>query len=429
LQKPALAIAFLLALYGGTLRAASVDEEVLTVLPVVQEAYTFLHEHPELGKQEFQAQAFLRSHLEEMGFSRFVESPSAPTAVIAVLDTGRPGPVVALRAEMDGRPLEKGLDEPADHVPRSVLPGKMHNCGHDVHAAMLLGVANILRRNVNALAGTIVFVFQPAEETPGGADDLVRDGILMNLGVQKIFAQHVAPGLPVGTISIAPGTLLAGSSYFSIRLTGKGSHAASPWEGDDVGLLAAQLAQELSYLPARHIDIANRPAVISITRLIADGGASNALPSQAELSGTLRAFEDPTEAPAGQPALAELMRTTVERFAAGQGIEAAWTFHAGSPPTTNNKKLFDETIGTLSKAWSTGLNTVPSRGMFSEDFAFYTRYHPALYFGLGISGGGFGTAGVHTREFTIHPDTLQAGTRLMALLGIIATTGKSSLAN
>lgn len=415
----------LVSLWGSWAGASSLDTEVEAALPLAREAYTFLHEHPELGKQEVQAQAFLRGRLEALGFAHFVPSASAPTAVIAVLETGRPGPVVALRAEIDARPLGLGQVEPESHMPRSLVPGRMHNCGHDMHAAVLLGAASILKRNADRLSGKIVFVFQPAEETPGGADDLIRDGILTDLRVEKVFALNVAPGLPVGRIAVAPGVSLAGSSYFTIKLKGKGSHAAAPWEGDDVGLLATHLAQQFSHLPARRLDVANRPAVVSVARIIADAGANNALPSEAELSGTVRAFEDPMASTGGLPALADVLRTTVERFAASHGIEATWSFQAGSPPTINNRPLFEETTRALSAAWTTGLDTAASRGMFSEDFAFYTKYHPALYFALGIAAHGLGTAGVHTREFTIHPDAIRSGTRLMTLLGLIGTTGRS----
>lgn len=392
---------------------------------LVEEAYKFLHEHPELGKQETQAQLYLTSKFRALGFTRFETSPSAPTAVIAVLETGRPGPVVALRAEMDARPLEAGKDEPEDHQPRSLIAGRMHNCGHDVHAAMLLGAASVLKRNADRLVGTVVFVFQPAEETPGGADDLIRDGVLQRLGVQKIFAQHVAPGLPVGTVAISPGVVLAASGYFKIMLKGSGSHAAEPWRGSDVGLLATHLAQELAYLPARRLDPVSRPAIISIARLVADGGASNQLPSEAELSGTVRAFEDLETANQDRVSLSELMRSTVERFAAAHQVTATWAFRTGSPPTENSRALFDETIKPLSSVWTTGLNTTLSRGMFSEDFAFYTRHNQALYFALGVAGDSLGRAGVHTREFTIDPGTLRIGTRLMTHLGVIGSTGQA----
>ena len=156
-------------------------------------------------------------------------------------------------------------------------------------------------------AGRVVILFQPAEETAGGADDIVRDKLLETLGVQQIFALHSAPGLPVGTVAIASGDTLAGSNYFKLRLTGRSSHAAAPYNGDDVALGAMRVAEELSNLPARRLDISNRPVVVSITNLTADFGANNVLPAAAEVAGTLRAYEDPTVAPAGGTALKDLI--------------------------------------------------------------------------------------------------------------------------
>lgn len=418
----------LLATNASLVRADGLNDAVVEAMPSVTEAYTFLHTHPELGKHEIQAHAFLKARLEALGFTDFIESASAPTAVIAVLDTGRPGPVIALRAEMDARPLGPGVNEPADHQPRSGTDGVMHNCGHDAHAAMLLGAAKVLRSRVDSLTGKIVFLFQPAEETPGGADDIVHDKILETLGVTAIFAEHSAPGLPVGTVAVSPGVIMAGSGYFSIKLKGRGSHAAEPSDGDDIGLLAASLALELSNLPARKLDIATRPAVVSITKLIADGGASNVLPSEAELSGTIRAFEVIDQKPVPeQPSLASVLQEVVANFAAAHKISADWTFRHGSPPDTNDSQLFTRITAQLGSVWQGALNTSYSRAMTSEDFAYYSQRLPALYLSLGIAKDELGQAGVHTKDFTIHPDALPLGTRLMSLLGVLATTGRTGL--
>jgi amidohydrolase len=401
------------------IRAFDLGAEITASLPRVQAAYRFLHENPELGKKETKAYAYLIEQLRQIGYSAFIESQKAPTAVITVLDSGAPGPVIALRAEMDARPIEG--EEPASHSPRSSLPGYMHNCGHDAHAAMLLGAAEVLYRNRSSLKGKIVFLFQPAEETPGGADDIVAERILPQLGVQAIYAQHSAPGLPVGSIAAAPGTALAGSNYFTLTLKGAGSHAAAPYQGADVPIAAAKIAQELVTFPARHIDISNRPVVISITKLQALG-ASNVIPTTAEIAGTIRAFEDITADTAAHPALFTQLQQSIGALATAYGLEATWNrLHVASPPTINDPLLYAKVSPKLRAAWQDRFDTSPGRGMYSEDFAYYTRDLPALYFALGIAGEGLGKAGVHTKEFTIHPKAFEHGLRLLLQLAEIGT--------
>ncbi|HEX4736706.1 MAG TPA: M20 family metallopeptidase [Allosphingosinicella sp.] len=400
--------------------AAAADQ----VLGVTRDAYDYLHRNPELGKKEVKAHDYLTAKLKALGFTNFAPSPSLPTAVIAVLDTGRPGPTIALRSEMDARPLPNGGVEPASHSPRSEIAGVMHNCGHDAHAAILLGVAALIKQNVGHFSGKIVFLFQPAEETPGGADDIVRDGTLQTLGVQKIFAEHSAPGLPVGTIEIAPGDTLAGSNYFKLQLSGRSSHAAAPFDGDDVALGAMKVAAELSELPARRLDISNRPLIVSITNFTAASGASNVLPAAAEIDGTIRAYEDPIVAPAGGTSLKDLIVARAAAVSAAYGLTPTWIeFRVASPPTRNDPGLFGEVVPLLKSAFTGTVDTNPGRSMYSEDFAYYTPKIRSLYFSLGIAKGVLGTGGVHSADFTIHPDALKVGITLMTLLAEIGSTG------
>lgn len=399
-------------------RAGDLTGEISIAMPRVQAAYKFMHENPELGKKEVKAHDYLVDQLRQLGYTEFVSSEKAPTAVITLLDSGQPGPVIALRAEMDARPID-GV-EPETHLPRSNVPGVMHNCGHDVHAAMLLGAAEILRRNLGSFKGKIVFLFQPAEETPGGADDIVAEGILPRLGVKAIYAQHVAPKVPVGTIAISPGNALAGSNYFKLTLRGHGSHAAAPYEGTDVPIAAAKIAQELVTFPARHLDVANRPVVISVTKLQSIG-ASNVIPETAEIAGTIRAFEDVTAAVDGRLSIDAQLRQAINALALAYGVRAEWTLHVASPPTINDATLFTKLSPQLRRAWPGSFDTTPWKGMFSEDFSYYTRDLPSLYFSLGIAGDGLGQSGVHTVDFTIHPKTLENGLGLLLLLAQIGT--------
>lgn len=396
---------------SAELRRAVVAESAL-----VWRVYRDIHEHPELGKQEHRTHDLLKRELMALGFTDFIDSKLAPTAVITVLDTKRPGPVIALRAEMDARPTQ----EPADHDPRSTIDGVMHNCGHDAHAAMLLGTAALLAKHPEWISGRVVFVFQPAEETKGGADDIVNEGILERLGVEAIFAQHSVSGMPVGTVNVAAGPTMAGSAYFTLRITGAGSHAAQPSAGNDVLLAAASIVHELANLPARRIDMLSRPVVISPTSFVAGTDAgTNVLPGEAVVKGTIRAFEqaDPPGS-SDSTTIGAIMRRYLDGASAALGVGYELDIRQGSPPTVNDEKLFARLSAPLAAGWGAGFDTTPYRGMFSEDFAFYTESLPSLYFGLGIAKDGLGMGGVHSPEFTIHPSALVEGVRLLGLVAI-----------
>jgi amidohydrolase len=418
-------LAALTAVFFALAPLAARAADIGSVLPVARDAYGFLHRNPELGKAETKAHDYLTGQLRGFGGFTFVASKNAPTAVIAVFDTGRPGPTIALRAEMDARRLDPGATEPASHSPRSEIDGVMHNCGHDVHAAILLATAKYVATHKARYAGKIVFLFQPAEEVAGGADDIVAEGVLDKLGVKTLYALHSAPGMPVGAIAVSPGAMLAGSNYFTLKLTGRGSHAAAPHDGDDLPVVAADFVEALARLPARQLDIANRPVVISVTKVVAESGGPNILPASAELSGTIRAFEPLTVAPEGGEAIETIIRRTIDGLAAAHGVRAEWSLRVGSPATVNDPSLYADTLPALQAAWPGRIDTRPSRGMFSEDFAYYTADRPAFYVSLGVAKGGLGEGGVHTADFTIHPDALEAGVRLMTTLAEIGTTGKA----
>ena len=424
LPAVAACIAVCIAATSSTAPRPTLNAELRRVAPVVSATYVFLHEHPELGKRERLAHDSLRAAMQRIGFTTFIESKLAPTAVIAVLDTRRSGPTIALRADIDARPDS----EPLTHSPRSLIAGVMHSCGHDAHAAMLLGAADILFHNQSALSGRIVFVFQPAEETAGGADDIVNEGILESLGVQAMFAQHAVPREPVGTVSIAPGASLAGSNSFTLTVRGKDSHAAQPSDGSDVPGALATLVRGLIDLPARRLDVSNRPAIISVTYLhIGDTTALTKLQSVGVARGTIRAFEDVDPTPANDTSIKAIISQYLQGSAAGLKVTTEFALRKGSPVTVNNQSLFDNTIAPLRNVWPGIVNTSPYRGMFSEDFAYYTASIPSLYFGIGVAKDSLGNVGVHSSDFTVHPDALTEGVRLMVLVAQIATRGTAAL--
>ncbi len=390
--------------------------DVSDVRATMLAAYRFLHENPETGMKEVEARRYLMDKLSRLPGLRLVDLPSLPTALLGILDTGRPGATLALRAELDARPLDAGQVEPAEHDPRSRLDGMMHNCGHDAHAAMLLGAATYISGHVSSFVGRIAFLFQPAEETPGGADDIVSGGVLRDLEVSAIFAQHCTPRLKVGRVTLVRGTPLAGSTAFTIKLRGRESHAAIPHQGSDLTMLASRIIAELSLFPARRVDIANRPLVISVTQMSTNAQTRNGLPSEVDLTGTIRGFESILLPSADGPPLIDTLQNRISALAAMDGATATIVATPGSPPTRNDDALFDAAYPALQHVFGETLTSPFSRGMFSEDFAFYTEQLPALYFGLGIAKDGLGEADTHTRHFTLHPTSLEVGARLLVAL-------------
>lgn len=395
--------------------ALAMHLQVATPDPQVFRDYQSLHREPELGKKEQKTAAYIRSRLRDAGYLDFLPVNGLPTAVIAVLNTGKPGPTVCFRAELDGRPQaeESGLPY------ASQIANAMHSCGHDAHAAILLNAAQALSEEHSGLRGTIVFLFQPAEETPGGADDVVRDGLLKRLGVSSIFALHCAPGLPVGKFELYRGPVLAGSNYFSVVVHGRESHAATPQEGDDVLLAAAKLVRDLAELPARHVDSVHDPTVVSITCFSAgDSQARNVLPRQAVFEGTIRSFHPLAEGVEGRPPFEKILRERLERLSAVYHVESTLDLRRGAPVTVNSEALYDELMPQLKHALSDTLRQ-GDRYLFSEDFAYYTETLPALYFSLGIAKDGLGNEPVHTSRFSVHPDALQRGVAFwQALAGV-----------
>ncbi|PIE03571.1 MAG: hypothetical protein CSA81_01505 [Acidobacteria bacterium] len=395
------------------------------IYSVVEKAYRQFHEYPELGNVEFQTCEYIQESLIQAGFTQIIELPNLLTAVIAVWDTGREGPTIGLRSEMDARPTQ----EPAHHDPCSKINGVMHNCGHDIHAAILLGTAHAIANDDSAFRGKIVFVFQPAEEVRGGADDIVACGILKELGIQALFAQHVAPGTPVGRWTISPGAVMAGSNYFNITLKGQGSHAADPSAGSDLPLVAARLVETLSSIPARSLDILNQPMVMSVTQITTgEHSALNVIPTQVTLGGTIRAFYDLDSPGDNGKSARDVIMQVINGVVATYDVEIDFELRKATPPTQNHNDLFDLIIPQLQSAMAPGaLKVTHGRGMFSEDFAYYTPHHPCLYFSLGVMKGEKGKNGVHTPEFDVHPDTLPQGLFFLWTLAKIASNSDLSV--
>lgn len=328
-----------------------------------------LHQYPELSNEEFETTKSIRRWLEE-GDIRILDYPLA-TGVIAEVGGRREGPVIALRADIDALPIQ----EETGLAFASTIPGKMHACGHDFHTAALLGTAYALKARETELQGTIRLIFQPAEEKAKGAKQVIDSGALE--GVQAIFGMHNKPDLPVGTIGIKSGPLMAAADGFVVEIDGKGSHAAVPEAGLDPIVTAAHVITALQSIVSRNVS-ALQSAVISVTQLHS-GTAWNVIPDKAVLEGTIRTFDNEVRLQ-----VLERFSQVVEGVSTGLGTRAGVRWIEGPPPVHN-----DETLAELGReaAAATGLQAVvPVPSPAGEDFAVYQRSIPGLFVFMGTAG-------------------------------------------
>ncbi|WP_376748421.1 amidohydrolase [Pantoea septica] len=344
-----------------------------------------LHQHPELSNQEFQTTERITRWLRQ-GDIRLLPLP-LKTGVVA--EIGHGAPLIALRADIDALPI----DEAVDHPWRSQQPGVMHACGHDLHTSVMLGVAYRLRQQEQQLPGRVRILFQPAEETFNGAQQLIDAGALE--GVQAIFGMHNAPDLPLGTLRTRGGAFYANVDRFTIRIRGKGAHAARPHEGIDSIVIGSHIVTALQTLPSR-VFSALEAVVLSVTRFTA-GNSWNVLPQSVELEGTVRTHND-----AIREAIPHRMRQLIDSIAAGFGAEAELEWIAGPPALVNTPAWADFA---LELAQARGFT--PDRGtpqMGGEDFAFYLHHVPGAFVSIGSAS----AFGLHHPRFDPDEGMLEA---------------------
>lgn len=344
-----------------------------------------IHQYPELSNRETKTAAFVADHLRSLGLE--VTTGVAHTGVVALLKTGKPGPVIALRADMDALPVTERNDLPfasrEKTIYNDVETGVMHACGHDAHVAILMGVADILVRYKKDLRGTIKFIFQPAEEGPpageeGGAELMVKEGVLENPKVDVIFGLHVQSIRKMGQIGYKPAGMMAASDWFSIRVKGRQSHGAAPWKGVDPIVVASQIVLGLQTIVSRQVDLTKEPAVISIGR-IQGGIRENIIPETVELSGTIRTFDREM-----QKAIHEKIVLTATNIAESAGATAEVTFDGKTPVTYNDPVITEKLVGALNRAAGEGNVVRIPADTGAEDFAFYQLNVPGFFFFVGV---------------------------------------------
>ncbi|GAA0134292.1 M20 family metallopeptidase [Paenibacillus sp. YSY-4.3] len=375
--------------------ALSLEQEIVAVR-------RHLHQYPELGFQEFITSAYVAGHLEQLGLQ--VQRDVAGTGVVALLETGRPGPCIAVRADMDALPLleRTGLPYASRHE------GVMHACGHDGHMAMVLGAARLLTGLKHELAGTVKFIFQPAEEMLGGARHMIDAGVLDSPRVDGIIGLHLWPDLPTGRFGVKAGTIMASMDHVDITVHGRSSHGAAPHQGVDAIIAAAQVLSALQVLISRESDPAD--AVVLSMGSIHGGSIPNIIADQVEIRGTVRAVNS---------AARERMRARVTELAqavtAGMNARADVQYEFGYPPTVNDDQWISYAEKALYELYGEkAIQRLEHAQMTSEDMAYYMERVPGAFLLIGTGGEGRGSFPLHHPELAVDEKSLTYGAAYLA---------------
>jgi amidohydrolase len=406
--------------------AREIDTRAAAVLPKVVSWRRDIHQHPELSNREVRTATLVADHLRALGFE--VQTNVAKTGVVGLLRGGRPGKVVALRADMDALPITEMVNLPFKSVEKSTYNGQdvgvMHGCGHDAHVAMLMGVAEVLAGLKEQIPGSVKFIFQPAEEgappgETGGAADMIAAGVLDNPKVDAIFGLHVMP-LEQSTLWVRPGGLMASSDTLTISVHGKQAHGALPWSGVDPIAVSAQIVTALQTIVSRQIDLTTAPAIVTIGRI--NGGVRfNIIPDTVVMEGTIRALDSKMQ----DDIHARIMRTA-KLVAESAGAEADVQIARNTPVTYNDPALTAQMTATLKRVAGAKFFDVRPRTI-AEDFALYQQRVPGMFFFLGINAAGADLAKVaenHTPYFFVDEGALPTGIRAMANLAVDYLTAK-----
>lgn len=380
------------------------------------------HENPELSNREFETAKKITKHLQDLGLE--VRMGVAHTGVVGILRTNKPGPVVALRADMDALPVVERVDVPfASKVKTEFLGqevGVMHACGHDTHVAMLMGAAEILVAMKDQLKGTVVFLFQPAEEgappgEEGGAELMVKEGVLKDPKVDVIFGLHINSRTEVGKVKYKPGGSLAAVNRLVIKVKGVQTHGSTPWTGVDPIAVSAQIIQGLQHIISRQTELTKEAAVISIGK-ISGGVRSNIIPEEVEMIGTIRTLDVDM-----QKEIHERIRRTAQLIAESAGAEAEVTIEKGYPVTYNDPPLTAQMLPTL-EATAGKDNVILSKAITgAEDFSFFAQEVPGLFLFVGGMPKGkdpMEAAPHHTPDFYIDESGMKLGVELLCNLTI-----------
>ncbi len=379
-----------------------------------------LHQNPELSNREFKTAEKVAAHLKSLGIE--VQTGVAITGVVGILKGAKPGPVVALRADMDALPVPERNDLPWKSTAVGEYNGQevpvMHACGHDTHVAMLMGVAEVLSQMKGELKGTVKFIFQPAEEgapagEEGGAEVMVREGVLENPKVDAIFGLHINSATEVGSIRYKPGGALASVNSFTIKVKGRQAHGSAPWSSVDPVVTAAQIINNAQTIVSRNMMLTKEAAVVTFGS-IHGGVRSNIIPEEVTLVGTIRALDYGM-----RDQIHERLRTIATKTAEGMGATAEVTIDKGYPITFNDPALTAKMLPTLEAVAGKDKVLLSEASTGAEDFSFFQEKVPGLFLFLGGMPKGLDPAKVashHTPDFYVDDSGMLLGIKALSAL-------------
>lgn len=422
-KKIILAIACVIFVAAVAAQKATIESQIETAVNRIEskciEWRRDFHEHPELSNREFRTSKIIADHLRSLGIE--VKEGVAKTGVVGILRGAKPGPVIGLRADMDALPVTERVNLPFASKVKSTFNGQevgvMHACGHDTHVAMLMSVAEILSGMKKDLAGTVKFIFQPAEEGPpigeeGGAPLMVKEGALENPKVDVVFGLHINAQTPVGQIKYREAGMMAASDWFTITIHGKQSHGAQPWLGIDPVVIGTQIIEGLQTIVSRQSELTKDPVVISTT-IFKAGVRENIIPEEVTLGGTIRTLDTGM-----QKDVWMRIERTAKKIAEASGANADVKIDTKTLVTYNNPDLTRQMLPSMQKATNNNA-TVMDAVMGAEDFSFFAAKVPSLFFYLGGMTPGTDpkqTAAHHTPDFFVDESGMKTGIKAFCFL-------------
>jgi len=388
-----------------------------------------IHQNPELSNREFETGEYIAAHLKKLGME--VQTGVAHTGVVGILRGDKPGGVIALRADIDALPVVEETDVPFASKVRTTYLGKevgvMHACGHDTHVAMLMGAAEVLTKRKADIKGTVVFMFQPAEEgapegEEGGAELMIKEGVLSNNKVDVAFGIHINSQTPIGQVNYKPGGAMAASNSFEIKVKGKQAHGSRPWSGVDPVVAAAQIIMGLQTIVSRQMELTKEAAVITVGKI--DGGVrSNIIPEEVTMIGTIRTLDEDMKTD-----IFERIEKTAKLIAESSGAEAEVKIAKGYPVTYNDPEITRRLMPIVAAtAGEDNINLVRAI-TGAEDFSFFAQKVPGLFIFLGGMEPGADrseVAGHHTPKFRIDDRGLKLGVELYTNVALDYLAGKA----